>query len=153
MGDDIGSGLSSMSVCFDFRSTNIVQLSNRNLYFYRFQCHHPLITQLNFRCLRNVWSVLAKQSCVFHCQTTSKSYVRTFHEMDFGLDSFSGGCSYQHCVIRRTGDPSRCEIIRCPHQSLRIFLTNICFSTGKLRKKLFWTNWYFVTYQNCSDLL
>ena len=46
MGDDIGSGLLSMSVCFDFRSTNIVQLSNRNLYFYRFQCHHPLITQL-----------------------------------------------------------------------------------------------------------
>ena len=29
MGDDIGSGLSSMSVCFDFRSTNVVQLSNR----------------------------------------------------------------------------------------------------------------------------
>ena len=28
MGDDIGSGLSSMAVCFDFRSTNVVQLSN-----------------------------------------------------------------------------------------------------------------------------
>ena len=28
MGDDIGSGLSSMAVCFDFCSTNIVQLSN-----------------------------------------------------------------------------------------------------------------------------
>ena len=47
MGDDIGSGLSSMSVCFDFRSTNVVQLSNWNPYFYRFRCHHPLITQLN----------------------------------------------------------------------------------------------------------
>ena len=64
--------------------------------------------------------------------------------MDFGLDSFSGGCSYQHCVIRRTGDPSRCEIIRCPHQSLRFFLTNICFSTGKTEKKLFGTNKKFV---------
>ena len=29
MGDDIDSGLSSMAVCFDFRSTNVVQLSNR----------------------------------------------------------------------------------------------------------------------------
>jgi hypothetical protein len=29
MGDDIGSGLLSMAVCFDFRSTNLVQLSNR----------------------------------------------------------------------------------------------------------------------------
>ena len=47
MGDDIGSGLSSMAVCFDFRSTNIVQLSNQNLYYYRFRCHHPLITQLS----------------------------------------------------------------------------------------------------------
>ena len=46
MGDDIGSGLSSMAVCFDFRSTNVVQLSNRNPYFYWFRCHHPLITQL-----------------------------------------------------------------------------------------------------------
>ena len=27
MGDDIGSGLSSMDVCFDFLSTNVVQLS------------------------------------------------------------------------------------------------------------------------------
>ena len=38
----------SMAVCFDFCSTNVVQLSNRNLYFYWFWCHHPLITQLNF---------------------------------------------------------------------------------------------------------
>ena len=29
MGDDIGLGLLSMAVCFDFRSTNLVQLSNR----------------------------------------------------------------------------------------------------------------------------
>ena len=28
MGDEIGLGLLSMAVCFDFRSTNIVQLSN-----------------------------------------------------------------------------------------------------------------------------
>ena len=46
MGDDIGSGLMSMAICFDFRSTNVVQLSNRNPYFYRFRCCHPLITQL-----------------------------------------------------------------------------------------------------------
>ena len=32
MSDDIGSGLSSMAICFDFRSTNVVQLSNQNPY-------------------------------------------------------------------------------------------------------------------------
>ena len=47
MGDDIGLGLWSMTACFDFRSTNVVQLSNRNLKFYRFRCHHPLLTQLD----------------------------------------------------------------------------------------------------------
>ena len=36
MGNDIGSGLSSTAVCSDFRSTNVVQLSNLNPYFYRF---------------------------------------------------------------------------------------------------------------------
>ena len=47
MGDDISWGLSSVAICFDFRSTNIVQLSNQNPYLYWFPCHHPLITQLN----------------------------------------------------------------------------------------------------------
>jgi len=42
MGDDIGLGLSSMAVCFDFCSTHAVQLSNWNPYFYWFQ----LITKL-----------------------------------------------------------------------------------------------------------
>ena len=46
MGDDISPGLSSMAVCFDFRST-VVQLSNQNPYFCQFRCHHPLITQIN----------------------------------------------------------------------------------------------------------
>ena len=41
MGDDIGSGLSSMAICFGFRSTNVVQLSIRNPLFNRFQCHYP----------------------------------------------------------------------------------------------------------------
>ena len=36
LGDDIGSGLSSMAVCFDFLSTNIEQLSNQNHYLYGF---------------------------------------------------------------------------------------------------------------------
>ena len=47
MGYDIGLGLLSMAVCFDFRSTNVVQLNNRNPYFYRFRCHHPLIIHFN----------------------------------------------------------------------------------------------------------
>ena len=48
MGDDIGSGLPSLAICIDFRSTNVVQLSNQKPWFYRFRCHHPLITQLTF---------------------------------------------------------------------------------------------------------
>ena len=32
MSEDIGLGLSSMAICFDFRSTNVVQLSNWNPY-------------------------------------------------------------------------------------------------------------------------
>ena len=47
MGDDIGSDLLSMAVYFDFRSSNVVQVSNQNLSFYQFGCHHPLITQLS----------------------------------------------------------------------------------------------------------
>ena len=54
MGDDIGSGLLSMAVCFDFHSTNVVQLSNWNPYFYQFRCHHPLITQLSPHHVENV---------------------------------------------------------------------------------------------------
>ena len=38
MGDDIGSVLLSMVICFDFCSTNVVHLSNRNPYFYWFRC-------------------------------------------------------------------------------------------------------------------
>ena len=47
MDDDIGSDLLSIAVCFDFCSTNTVQFSNLNPYFYRFQCHHPLITKIS----------------------------------------------------------------------------------------------------------
>ena len=43
--------------CLFWFSLNIVQLSNRNPYFYRFRCHHPLITQLN-PCLSKSWTQL-----------------------------------------------------------------------------------------------
>ena len=43
MDDDISSGLSSTAVYFDFRSTNVVQLSIRNSYFYQFGCHQPFV--------------------------------------------------------------------------------------------------------------
>ena len=56
MGDDIGLGLPSMAVCFDFCSTNVVQLSNQNPYFYRFRCHHPLKTQLSFSQTISEWN-------------------------------------------------------------------------------------------------
>ena len=59
MSDDIGSGLSSMAVCFDFHSTNVMELSNQNLHFYWFQCHHPLITQLTLPPHVNTFIVVA----------------------------------------------------------------------------------------------
>ena len=65
----------SMSVCFDFRSTNVVQLSNRNPSFYRFWCHHPLIS-----CLAQMTS-LKNSPCALHCFavhfTISPSLVRS----------------------------------------------------------------------------
>ena len=66
MGDDIGSGLSSTAVCFDFRLTNIVQLSNQNLYFYQFQCHHPLIIQLSCRTTTYIRNNMG-QKCEGNC--------------------------------------------------------------------------------------
>ena len=62
MGDGIGSGLLSMVVCFDFRSTNVVQLSNRNPYFYWFWCHHPLITQLRLKTHIELWGCTNRHS-------------------------------------------------------------------------------------------
>ena len=62
MGDDIGLGLLSMAVCFDFHSTNIVQLSNRNPYFYQFRCHHPLITQLRLKTHIELWGCTNRHS-------------------------------------------------------------------------------------------
>ena len=78
MGDDNGSGPSPMAVCFDFCSTNVVQLSNRNLYFYWFQCHHlvihhPLITQLR----RKVRRVIKDKSLwtLFCCHDSTLSFA------------------------------------------------------------------------------
>ena len=71
MGDDIDLGLSSMAVCFDFRSTNIVQLSNRNLYFYRFRYHHPLITQLMSKYIMRQ-SLLGTELIVINADATLK---------------------------------------------------------------------------------
>ena len=66
MGDDIGSG----SVCFDFRSTNVVQLSNWKYVVYGHltiidksllldpnRWHYPFITYLN-PCLSKSWTQL-----------------------------------------------------------------------------------------------
>ena len=68
MGDDIGSG----SVCFDFRSTNVVQLSNQKYVVYGrlttiddslsldpIRCHYPLITYLRERYVNLKLSVRA----------------------------------------------------------------------------------------------
>ena len=51
MGDDMGSGLLSMAVCFDFHSTNIVQLSNWDLCW--FWCHHPFFPGQKDLCQKN----------------------------------------------------------------------------------------------------
>ena len=60
MNDDIGWGLPAMAICFDFRSSNVVQLSNRNSYIYLFQYHHLLITQLSFGTLYSFLDGLGK---------------------------------------------------------------------------------------------
>ena len=68
MGDDIDSGLLSMAVSFDFHTTNVVQLSNRDQYFYQFRCHHPLITHLK------------PNELIFECPTLeSKPKIYTVH--------------------------------------------------------------------------
>ena len=90
MGDDISSGLSSMAVCFDFRSTNIVQLSNRNLYFYRFRCHHPLITQLT------------PGPCITLCFVLGKSVVIQNHVkkiMNLAKRGFLHLCQFWNPVV------------------------------------------------------
>ena len=74
MGDDIRSGLSSMAICFDFCSTNVVQLSNQNPYFYRFWCHHPLVTQLKLE------AILFGQKIIFDPHSKLSTYLHfTYH--------------------------------------------------------------------------
>ena len=61
MGDEIGWGMSSMVICFDFFSTNVVQLSNQKYVVYGRlttihnslslnpnRCHYPLKTYLSY---------------------------------------------------------------------------------------------------------
>ena len=70
LGDENSSGLSSMVVCFDFRSTNLVQLSNCSPYFYQFRCHHPLIIQLTLD------SKLCQNKILIHTQGISNIYLK-----------------------------------------------------------------------------
>ena len=77
MDNDIGSDLLSMAVCFDFCSTNVVQLSYRNPYFYQFRCHHPLIIQLseNIGACKSINSYSDNSSnlCSFSCRKSNQN--------------------------------------------------------------------------------
>ena len=70
-------------------NTNVVQLSNQNPYFYRFRCHHPLITQLsktlvltvldqvtifNRGQIRQGWNFCATALIEFECETLIALY-------------------------------------------------------------------------------
>ena len=95
MGDDIGSG----SVCFDFCSTKVVQLSNPNLYFYWFGCHHPLITQLSL----------------------SRWEERGLKIIDFETTWFLDGLLYIFVLITVSMQRERDELVDGPYR--RDFLT------------------------------
>ena len=91
MGDDIGSGLLSMAVCFDFCSTNVVQLSNRNPYFYQFLCHHPLITQLS------QGHLMEHYFCIIMSQGRFANKISEFkHSWKYHIRS-SRRCTWNYC--------------------------------------------------------
>ena len=72
MGYDICSGLLSMSVCLPFFSTNAGRSAQQNLYFYRFLCHHRLITQLTHNhCI--FWFIILLSIGIAKGQTISKA--------------------------------------------------------------------------------
>ena len=77
-------------VCCLWPTVNIVQLSNRNPYFYQFRCHHPLITQLN------------------HCTTLLQSSFKMKSWLQIWPDfivykKFIGSCS----ISRKEQNPSQ----------------------------------------------
>ena len=70
--------MTSVWVChlWPFDLILIVQLSNRNPYFHRFRCHHPLITQLNFNYWNNCnyrtwWSLWREKWAVWNLRRRS----------------------------------------------------------------------------------
>ena len=116
MGDGIGSGLSSMSVCFDFRRTANIgsydglfgPLSSRNSTLNPFRCHHPLIIQLSYflfnfsdETQQQKRCKVKHQKCIIHlcmmyvCMRAKKSAAKsmmvncsTLTEITWCLDQF-----------------------------------------------------------------
>ena len=74
-------------ICFDFRSTNVAPLGNRNPYFYWFQCHHPLINQLR----TDHWSWMISKKNSF-----SRNYSQKYYTL-FLSDLYSTDTTF--CII------------------------------------------------------
>ena len=100
MGDVIGLRLSSMAVCFDFHSTNVMELSNQNSHFYQFQCHHPLITQLRKKVRRvikdkSLWTLFC---C--HDSTLSFAIQKQKQHNILAYPAFILVMIYGYCLLR-----------------------------------------------------
>ena len=90
-------GSVSMAVCFDICPNNVVQLSNRNWYFYQFWCHHSLKTQLSTDMKREanfqnwlffskidpfqILTLQKKSTCMYNCMKIYVSNLDTMLDM------------------------------------------------------------------------
>ena len=101
-----------MAVCFDFRLTNVVQLRNRNPYFYRFRCHQPLLPSLHlsigsgsvFSGIRRIWKSgqnshdKFRRTWIVLWIDWSPSQLHQEHESARGSVSFLAWLEHNFCV-------------------------------------------------------
>ena len=114
MGDDISSGLSSMSVCFEFCSTIVEQLGNRNPYFYQFRCHHPVVTQLRLESVKdfNCWFG------TFLCQDVLEKLEIIPNKTLYYLTE--NGTEQHRKTFKWNGDPKKNLFIACSTDCLSV---------------------------------
>ena len=85
----------SMAVCFDFRLSNVVQLSNW------FRCHHPLITQLVTVYCQQLYGIC---NIFFTCTAFKiKTFFRACHVL------FVGSCLFRKWFENLCAFKQKCE--------------------------------------------
>ena len=136
MGNGIGLGLLSMSVCFDFRSTKVGssvigtgRIEGSLLpYFYRSWCHYPLITDKN-----HVWCTIKREKGAWQSRLrfTCGSALASLHYIKY-LEIISLAFYFSNVVksdlpnLAISINSSACSIIRgalnsMPPLKVRIF--------------------------------